>query len=272
MKNYRTVRIVLALLTFLALNSAFLDISEWGVKTCGWIAKWQFAPALLSLNMAVVTAWLAFTLVCGRHYCSIFCPLGVYQDIVARLTHRKANKPYRPTTAWTKTRLTILVVSVALTVAGFLNVACLVEPYGTYGRIATELFAPIYTGLNNALASIAASRDSYAFGYVPLRPHSIAVLCLALIAWSGVTIAAWKGGRWYCNAICPVGTTLGYLNTISLNKVTLTDKCKACHQCESLCKAGCIDITNKTVDSSRCVLCGRCWQICKFEGIKYGKR
>lgn len=272
MKNYRTVRIALAMLTFLGLNSAFLDITGWGMRVGGWLCKWQLAPAMLSLNLLVVTVWLGLTLICGRHYCSVFCPLGIYMDVVARLTRRPSKRPYHPTRTWTKTRLTILVLFVTLANIGFFNIACLVEPYGTYGRFAAELLAPIYTGANNLLADLATAQDSYAFGYVPLRSHSLVVLSLTLIAWIVVTVSAWRSGRWYCNAICPVGTVLGYVNTVSLQQVTLTDSCKSCHQCEHYCKAGCIDIANKTVDSSRCVVCGRCWQICQFGGIKYGKR
>ncbi len=273
MKNYRYLRLFISLLSFAALNCAFIDISGWGLRHCGWLAKWQFMPAVLSLNFLALAAIILVTCLGGRHYCSWLCPLGIYQDIVARLSHRSGKKqPYTPGPEHRKVRLVSLIVFVALTVCGFLNAACLIDPYGMYGRIAAEIFSPLYSQGNNWLAYQAASQDSYAFASVPLRPHSLFVLTAAILSLIGITVTAWDNGRLYCNTVCPVGTFLGLISSHALCQVRLDEeKCVSCKMCERVCKCGCINIEAKTVDNSRCVVCGRCWQTCKVEGIRYGK-
>lgn len=43
----------------------------------------QFLPALLAVNIGVVSVLLVLTLLFGRVYCSVICPLGVFQDVVS---------------------------------------------------------------------------------------------------------------------------------------------------------------------------------------------
>src|SRR5690606_8855630 len=81
---------------------------------------------------------------------------------------------------------------------------------------------------------------------------------------------AWRGGRTYCNTICPVGTTLGFISKYSLFKVQFVDeKCNMCGLCAMKCKASCIDSKNKIIDHSRCVTCFNCIEVCNRSAMKY---
>jgi ferredoxin len=83
-------------------------------------------------------------------------------------------------------------------------------------------------------------------------------------------ILAWRGGRTYCNTICPVGTILSFLARFSILKIRFDeDKCKNCSMCSKNCKAACIDYKTHTVDYSRCVVCGNCIDKCKFGALSY---
>ena len=50
------------------------------------------------------------------------------------------------------------------------------------------------------------------------------------------------------------------------------DKCAGCHKCEKGCKAMCIDVDGRAVDSSRCVNCFNCLGECKAGAISFGPR
>lgn len=63
----------------------FLDFTGTLHAWFGWMAKIQFLPALLALNVGVVIILIALTLLFGRVYCSVICPLGVFQDVVSWL-------------------------------------------------------------------------------------------------------------------------------------------------------------------------------------------
>ncbi|MBR6266262.1 MAG: 4Fe-4S binding protein, partial [Bacteroidales bacterium] len=66
--------VVLALITFL-----FLDFTGTIHAYFGWLAKIQLLPAILALNFGVVAGLIVLTLVFGRLYCSVICPLGIMQ-------------------------------------------------------------------------------------------------------------------------------------------------------------------------------------------------
>ena len=53
------------------------------------MAKIQFLPAVLTLNAGIILFLVVLTFVCGRVYCSVICPLGVFQDVVARIGRAK---------------------------------------------------------------------------------------------------------------------------------------------------------------------------------------
>ena len=61
----------------------FLDFTGTLHAWFGFLAKIQFLPALLALNFGVVAALIVLTLLFGRVYCSVICPLGVMQDAVS---------------------------------------------------------------------------------------------------------------------------------------------------------------------------------------------
>lgn len=82
----RKIRLTLAVLSFVAVTALFLDFTGTIHTWLGWMAKVQFLPALLALNVGVVLSLVVLTLIAGRVYCSVVCPLGVFQDIVSWLS------------------------------------------------------------------------------------------------------------------------------------------------------------------------------------------
>lgn len=270
----RKVRIVLAVVCFVAVTMLFLDFTGTAQEWWGWIAKIQFVPALLSLNVLAVVSLVLLTLVFGRVYCSVICPLGVMQDIINRIgglarkkNRRKNRLKYSSPKTWM--RVTMLILFIILAVAGIMPIASLIEPYSEYGRIASSLVAPCYDAANNVLAGVAENMDSYAF-YKVESYFSRPVTVVALVTLVAVGTMAWLSGRGYCNMICPVGTVLGYLSRFSLFKPVIDrSKCIGCAKCARNCKASCIDVKRHDIDYSRCVACMDCIDNCKEGAIRY---
>lgn len=161
----RKFRIIAALFCFLFITLLFLDFTGSIHVWFGWLAKIQFLPAVLALNVAVVLALIILTLIFGRIYCSVICPMGVFQDIVSRISSRRKKKKYRfsysPAISWL--RYGVLAVFIIALVAGISSFVSLLAPYSSYGRIVQNLFAPVYGWGNNILAYFAERADSYAF-------------------------------------------------------------------------------------------------------------
>ena len=267
----RKIRTILAAVVFILITLLFLDFTGTLHHWLSWLAKIQFLPAVMALNVVVVVALLLLTLVFGRIYCSVICPLGVFQDILARFRRKRNKYSYSKEVKWV--RYPVLVVFIIAAVAGIGSLFQLLAPYSAYGRIATMIFQPIWKFGNNVLAEIAARADSYAFYSVDTWMRSLPVLIIAAVTLVVLFVLAWRGGRTYCNTICPVGTILSFFARFSWLKIHFDeDKCKNCSMCSKNCKAACIDYKNHTVDYSRCVVCGNCIESCKFGALKYSSR
>ena len=269
---HKKIRIALAALLFVGITLLLLDISGTLHVWLGWMAKIQFLPAVLALNLAVIVGLLLLTLLFGRVYCSVICPLGIWQDIVSNLSGRRKGKKARfsasPERKWL--RYGVWVLFVAALLAGVQVFVALLAPYSAWGRIVQNLFQPLYIWGNNLLAWIAERAGSYAFYPREVWLRSLPTFLIALATLVTVTVLAWKNGRTWCNTLCPVGTTLGFFSRFALFRPVLDlDVCVRCHHCEKNCKASCIDIDAGTIDHSRCVVWFDCVDSCPLGGLKY---
>ena len=239
----RKIRITLASIVFILCAALFLDGSGTVSSWFGWLAKLQFLPALLALNLAVVIVLIVLTLIFGRAYCSVICPLGIMQDGISHISSMRKGKKARfrwsPEVKWL--RYSILALFIIALAAGLTSVSALLAPYSAFGRIATSLVRPA------------------------LPTAIIAGVTLLVVG-----ILAWIGGRTYCNTVCPVGTVLSFFSRFSLLRPVIdADKCRNCRACEHKCKASCINIDNHEIDYSRCVDCFNCLDSCRFGALKY---
>ena len=249
------IRTIVAAVVFVLITLLFLDFTGTLHYWLGWLAKIQFLPAVMALNVVVIVVLVALTLIFGRIYCSVICPLGILQDLLARLRKKKNKYSYSGEVRWL--RYPMLLVFIIAGVVGIGSLFQLLAPYSAFGRIATMILQPIWMMGNNVLGTIDERADSYAF--------YIASATLVVLF-----ILAWRGGRTYCNTICPVGTILSFLARFSFLKIRFDEKkCKNCSLCSKNCKAACIDYKTHTVDYSRCVVCGNCIDSCKFGALKY---
>lgn len=250
----RRGRIVIAVVVFALITALFTSVTMAVPSFANFFARIQFLPAALSFSMAIFVVWLIATLVFGRIYCSTVCPLGFLQDIFSAL-RRGRKYHYKP--ARNPMRYAWLTVTVCALVGGIAIVPMLIDPYSAYGRIASNILRPAWlfiTGNLTARVAIA----------------SAAGLIIALLTLAVIATLALRGGRTWCNTVCPVGTTLGLISRYSVFHIDIDpDKCILCRKCEHACKASCIDVTAHTVDSSRCVVCFNCLPGCPNDAIHY---
>ena len=263
----KKIRTIAAGAVFILCTLLFLDFTGLAAKWFGWLAKIQFLPAVLAVNAGVVLALVLLTLVFGRLYCSIICPLGIFQDIAARSfkgwrkTHKKSYS-WSPEKKWL--RYGVLVIFIILLIAGFSAVTALIAPYSSFGRIAQNLFAPVWLWGNNLCAWIAEKAGGFAFEHKEVWIKSLPTFIIASVTFAVLVFLAARNGRTYCNTICPVGTVLSFFSRFAIFRPFFdTSKCGNCHLCEKNCKAACIYVDNHKIDYSRCVDCFDCIDTCK---------
>lgn len=268
----KTIRKITAVIIFVLITLLFLDFTGTVHLWFGWLAKIQLVPAILAVNMVVLVIMILLTLIFGRLYCSVICPLGILQDGISHISGKRKGKKnrFRYSKAISWMRYGVLVLFIVGFIAGTSIIVSLLDPYAGYGRIASNLFAPLYRLGNNLLAVLAETVDSYAFYPTDIWVKSWITLGIAVITVITIGILSWRNGRTYCNTICPVGTILGFLSQFSLFRLTFdVQKCNHCKACERGCKSSCIDAKTMTVDQSRCVTCFNCIERCKSGAMKY---
>lgn len=278
----RKIRTALAVVFFGLITFYFLDFA--GVlppESSSVLAKVQFVPALVSLSVVTLVVLLALTLLFGRIYCSVVCPMGVFQDVVNWLSAKfgksakgkkwsKRKKRYRYSPARHVLRWSVFGITVLSFLAGFTVILGLLEPYSAFGRMVTNVFKPVYMLGNNLLESVFTRFDNYTFYKVDASVISLSAFVIGLVTFLVIGFLAWKHGRTWCNTICPVGTFLGFLSKYALFKVRINpDKCTHCLVCGTRCKASCIDSKNSFIDYSRCVDCFDCLESCKEGALTF---
>ena len=105
---FRILRMSAAAAVFALLAVLFVD---WGGDTsmsplrsiASPLARWQVVPAVMAVSVVPLVALAVLTLLFGRIYCSVLCPLGVLQDGVNVASKRAAMRfSYRKPCRWTQ--------------------------------------------------------------------------------------------------------------------------------------------------------------------------
>lgn len=227
-KSIRYVRVVISLIAMAVPTWALLAGYE------SVFVHMQILTALLTGAAVCLIFWALVTLVYGRIYCSTMCPLGTLMDCVAaggRLISRRRSA-YRYCAPSTRTRLVFLIIALLTFVSGSAFLPTVLDPYSAYARMVEELVArPLGLG-GSAVA------------------FTVSALSVAVLTAIGVVLVSWRHGRLICNSVCPVGTVLGVGSRRSYFHIEIDpDRCINCGECERVCKAQCIKLPEKTVDT-----------------------
>ena len=266
----RKLRILLATISFILITLLFLDFSGTLHAYFGWMAKLQFVPALLASSIVIIIAIAVITILFGRIYCSVICPLGIYQDGIAYIAEKRKKNRYSFKRS-KKYRYFIALAFFVLIAFEFTSIAIFIEPYSIFGRFASNIFSPIYRLINNVLAYFAERWNSYTFYHVDVYIKSLPMFIIAIAYFLLISILSLTNGRWYCNNICPVGAVLGCLSKFSLFKPHFDEeKCVSCGLCEKNCRCSAIDSKKHEIDYTKCVTCFNCVSKCNKGAMKYG--
>ncbi len=226
--------IIIGILCLLAFLDKFYPLQIFDLQFAPLIQRVLVhdSPTVLCLLLGVVF----LTLLLGRIYCSILCPLGLFQEFLIWL--------YTPFKKWLKFKnkpqkhylvayMPMLVCFGAL-VGGSVVLLRLSEPYTLVG---------------NALSGA-----------------TYGLIFMGLLA-----VLVFFKNRFFCSNICPVGALLGIIARFSIFKIQINDtKCKMCGMCARQCPTGSIDFKNKRVNNETCIKCFKCLQKCNFMALRYG--
>lgn len=227
-------------------------------KFCGtWCMRMfmKLPPASYTLMvtfMGVALAALVFvvTLFLGRLWCGRLCPIGGTSEIASNLVPDKMKIDYTAISA-PAVRYGYFLVFLLAPLAGLGSLCCKLCNFSVVPHLFT---APFNAG-------------SAAFFFTTTGFISAALFIL-LGVWS-------KGGRGYCNFMCPVGTVDSLVNVLGaklgFRRVRIDkDNCSACGACSSVCPVWAISKDKDGVEISQfsCISCGKCKDACPGGAIR----
>ena len=193
----RKIRIVLSALLFALITFYFIDFAGVLPNSFHRLAHIQFIPALISFSVGILLFLIVLTLLFGRVYCSTICPMGILQDVVARISKStvKKKKRYKYSPAKNILRWSIVGVLVIAFIGKFTAAIGILDPYSAYGRIAVHVFKPVYMLGNNLLESVFSKFENYTFYQVDMSMLSLSSLLISILTFGIIIIMAWKHGR-----------------------------------------------------------------------------
>ena len=210
--------------------------------------QWQYSgPTSLCFCLLLIVVSLWF----GLLFCGWLCPAGAFSEYLSRLL------PDKYKINWAQ-----LVPLVPLRYGFFL---------GFLGSIILDLGIPCSYCNYYALEIFV--------GYLhtgQLLSSSLSLLMTFVV--SNIFLGLFtKGGRGYCNLLCPVGTmcslmhVLGQLVPGAFGMQVDKKLCVGCGLCSKKCPMQAVSITQGKAQINRhhCIVCGQCRQACPRKAIAY---
>jgi ferredoxin-type protein NapH len=211
-------------------------------------AEW-FGASLVGLILLV-------TIFMGRMWCSHLCPIGGTAELVSRAVPErfKIRFSFMHAPAFRYAYLFVFVAGATLGIGG---IACKLCNFRVIPFMAGSPFVP---------------------GYRTYLLSSAGLAGMFIVSLTGFLA---KGGRAYCNLLCPVGGLDSIANYVSskigFTRKVRTDltKCNGCGKCAQACMVWALELDKSRMlikrDQSSCMSCKECIGVCPQEAIRYGR-
>lgn len=201
---------------------------------------------------------LVLTLLLGRFFCGMVCPLGSMIDFFDRLFRgkEKLNQPFRPPVALHSLKYVFLIALVICSLAA-VTFPLFMDPLCLLPRFFGELLRPFGFAVAAQTGIKAKAVSESIFVVKGAYPGAITAFVLMALVFAGAVFDR----RFWCQYICPSGAFFGLISRFSLlTRKRDTEKCNDCSICaEKNCPTRAIPEEKLEVTSkAECLLCGVC--------------
>ena len=200
---------------------------------------------VISMILVIVAAFFL-----GPFFCSKLCPSGALSEYLSRIF------PKNLQINWTK----------------------MINPAPVrYGFLAGFLISPFFAGsIAHAFCNFWAFEVLVSYGlgtYASIIPSAV---LLTVFIWLILFGLLSRGGRGFCNFMCPVGSvqslahSLGARLPFTYKIKFIKSRCTDCNACIRVCPMGCWDMEAKEHNVNNCITCRQCEQKCQTKAIVFG--
>ncbi len=265
--RYRTLILIAGVILFLPPLAFIFQATTGENGFCGtWCPRMFFAwrsgttgaqflvgMARSFMGVALVAGILAVTFIAGRFWCSHVCPIGGVMELGSRLVPKPLKIDFSTVPA-APVRYGYLAVYL---IAPALGIGALCCNYCNFAAV-PRMFGAAFSEADLA----------YFF-------RAYGLINLALIAILGFLA---KGGRAYCNFLCPLGALDALANKLGFHfgkRIAVAERaCNGCGACAEACPTWAIEIKDEkaVVDQLSCFPCGLCMKACSEQAVVYDRK
>jgi polyferredoxin len=235
------------------------------------------------LGSTVVLLTVLLTVVAGRAWCGWLCPLGTVLDLfpLRRRTLRDT-QPNIPD-SWRSIKYGLLIVILVAALLGNLTLL-IFDPLTIFIRAFTTALWPatdqVVTSIETALFSVPFLSDPISSidawlrpAILPAQPEYYRDAWLFGAVFIGIIALNLIAPRFWCRYLCPLGGLLGWISRGALLRREVSEECKGCTLCTTVCPTGTIDATKHYAsDPAECTLCLECLDVCPRSTIEFQPR
>ncbi len=218
---------------------------------------------IILVPIIISSAMIILTIVFGRFFCGMVCPLGALIDFSDRFLFRRLYTGKK--TIFKKLHSIKYILLFGIVVLALFGSVFYIftGPISLITRFFTLVIYPL-TGITLAqvqplLAPVINKIDFVNFGYTTVKTsifYGIGETALLLLIVLGLGLF---DKRFWCQYICPSGAFLALLSNFALFKrITFSDRCNKCKACMNVCPTHAIDKEGVITSFSECILCGKC--------------
>lgn len=223
-------------------------------------------------SMLAAAALLGLTIIFGRFFCSMVCPLG---STIAAADRLIRIVPFRMRLRTAGLRIVKFFVLGFMAGASLLGVtfAFLLAPIPIAERLYGLLAQPFVSRMLNEglhLVRPLAGRigaGGIAYAEFSLRAFSFQWLTLSLFGL--ILIGGLLAPRFWCRYLCPAGAVLAIASLKPFRRRRVGRECTSCGMCSRKCPMGAIGDDPMTTSHSECIQCRVCAEVCPAGAVSF---
>ena len=223
-----SIALIIFILAIIAMAGLFYPIHIFDIQMTPVLQRVISDFSIIALVLFISVAVITFLF--GRIYCSLICPMGIFQEIICLIRNKNNNETGKSYPF----KYFIAALTMGLLIGGSALFIRYIDPYTLFGSAVTLSLTGIIAIIIIGVLAVFKNR----------------LFCTDI-----------------CPVGCILGLLAKVsLFKIYIEK----DKCMSCSLCERSCPAGCIDSKEQTVRNETCIKCFKCLGKCYKNAIKYG--
>jgi polyferredoxin len=235
------------------------------------------------LSSAVVLFTLLLTVIAGRAWCGWLCPLGTVLDLIPLRKRTLRSKQPTIASSWRSVKYGFLIVILVAALLGNLTLL-IFDPLTLFVRSFTTAVWPatdqIVTAIETALYRVPFLAEPVSLLDAALRPAIFPTqpafyrdAWLSGAVFIGIIALNALAPRFWCRYLCPLGGLLGWISRGALLRREVSEECKGCTLCTTVCPTGTVDASNHYAsDPAECTMCLECLDVCPRSTIEFHPR